>query len=205
MEADLPDTRTRIGDAAATLFRRDGYPGTGLKRIAAESGAPFGSIYHFFPGGKQQLAEHTIRTTGPEYMRMVAAKLRSVADPVESVTLAFQDAADQLAATDYADACPIATIALEVASSNEVLRIATADVFAEWIDGGAAWFGQWVHDPEAARSLSYSFIMILEGAFLLSRAARDPQPLLIAGQSMAELTRAAIERQAQSPDSPGRI
>lgn len=38
------DTRTRIGDTAASLFRRDGYSGTGLKRIAADSGAPFGSI-----------------------------------------------------------------------------------------------------------------------------------------------------------------
>ncbi|NUP79943.1 MAG: TetR/AcrR family transcriptional regulator, partial [Nonomuraea sp.] len=45
-----PDTRTRIQNAATMLFRRNGYPGTGLKRIATEADAPFGSIYHFFPG-----------------------------------------------------------------------------------------------------------------------------------------------------------
>lgn len=120
-----PDTRSRIQGAATALFRRNGYSGTGLKRIATEADAPFGSIYHFFPGGKQQLAEETIRTSGGEYGRMVLALLESVADPVESVTHAFEAAAHDIAANDYADACPIATVALEVASTNEVLRVAT--------------------------------------------------------------------------------
>lgn len=192
MAVEQPDTRSRIREAAAMLFRRDGYPGTGLKRIAAESGAPFGSIYHFFPGGKQQLAEDTIRTSGPEYMRMVLAILDSVPDPVDSVRNAFEVAARQLAETDYADACPIATIALEVAGTNEVLRLATAEVFDEWIDAGAKWFGQWVSEAQEARSLAYSMIMILEGAFVLSRAARDPEPIRVAGRSMAELTGTAL-------------
>ncbi|MBO0849509.1 MAG: TetR/AcrR family transcriptional regulator [Pseudonocardia sp.] len=192
MNVTPPDTRTRIRDAAAMLFRRNGYSGTGLKRIAADSAAPFGSIYHFFPGGKQQLAEETIRTSGREYGRLVLALLDSVPDPVESVAHAFRTAADNLAATDYADACPIATVALEVASTNELLRLATARVFDEWVSAGTEWFDRWVSDPEQARSLAYSMIMILEGAFVLSRAARDPEPLLVAGHSMAEMTRAAI-------------
>ncbi|MFF3934594.1 TetR/AcrR family transcriptional regulator [Streptomyces phaeofaciens] len=191
-----PDTRSRIQGAATALFRRNGYSGTGLKRIATEADAPFGSIYHFFPGGKQQLAEETIRTSGAAYGRMVLALLESVADPVESVTHAFEAAARDLAANGYTDACPIATVALEVASTNEVLRVATADVFEEWVGAGAQWFGRWVSDPTTARSLACSMIMILEGAFVLSRAARDPEPLRVAGRSMAELLRAALERPA---------
>jgi AcrR family transcriptional regulator len=193
MVATWPDTRTRIREAAAVLFRRHGYSATGLKRIAAESGAPFGSIYHFFPGGKEQLAEDTIRTSGPQYMQMVLALLDSVPDPLESLANAFRVAADDLAATDYADACPIATVALEVASSNEALRVATTEVFDEWIAGGTEWFARWVPDREVARSLAYSMIMILEGAFVLSRAARDPMPLHVAGRSMVELARVATQ------------
>src|SRR5260370_1791703 len=122
MVATRPDTRTRIQEAAAVLFRRHGYSGTGLKRIAAESAAPFGSIYHFFPGGKEQLAEHTIRTSGPQYMQMVLALLDSVPDPLESLANAFPVAAADPAATDYAVACPIATLARGVASSKEPWR-----------------------------------------------------------------------------------
>jgi AcrR family transcriptional regulator len=194
MAAGRSDTRTRIGEAATVLFRRNGYSGTGLKRIATESDAPFGSIYHFFPGGKQQLAEETIRTSGAEYGRLVLAVLDSVPDPVDAVLNAFQTAAVRLAETDYADACPIAAVALEVASSNETLRVATAQVFDEWVDGATRWFGRWVADREVARSLAYSMIMILEGAFVLSRAARDPEPLRVAGRSMAELLRGAMPR-----------
>ncbi|MFF7725577.1 TetR/AcrR family transcriptional regulator [Streptomyces sp. NPDC008001] len=194
-----PDTRTRIQDAAAVLFRRNGYSGTGLKRIAAEADAPFGSIYHFFPGGKQQLTEETVRTAGTAYGRMVLELLDSLLDsladdPVESVAKAFEAAADDLAATGYADACPIAAVAWEVASTNEALRVATADVFGEWVTAGEQWFARWVPDRDAARSLAHSLVMLLEGAFVLSRAARDREPLLLAGQSMATLLRTAIER-----------
>ncbi|MFH8411102.1 TetR/AcrR family transcriptional regulator [Streptomyces sp. NPDC018019] len=191
------DTRARIQGAATVLFRRHGYSATGLKRIAAEADAPFGSIYHFFPGGKQQLAEDMIRTSGTEYGRMVLALLDSVPDPAESLVHAFEAAADDLAAADYADACPIGTVALEVASSNEVLRGATADVFEEWVGAATRWFGRWVPDPQAARSLAQSMIMMLEGAFMLSRAARDPEPLRVAGQSMAKLLRTAITQADQ--------
>ncbi|MER6230634.1 TetR/AcrR family transcriptional regulator [Streptomyces sp. NPDC001616] len=121
------DTRARIPGAAAVLFRRHGYS-AGLKRIAVEAGVPFGSIYYFFPGGKRQLAEEMIRTSGTEYGRVVLALLDSGPDPAESLLHAFEAAADDLAAADYADACPIGTVALKVASSNEVLRVATAEV-----------------------------------------------------------------------------
>ncbi|AKL71189.1 MULTISPECIES: TetR/AcrR family transcriptional regulator [Streptomyces] len=186
------NTRARIQRAATVLFRRHGYSATGLKRIAMEADAPFGSIYHFFPGGKQQLAEDMIRTSGTEYGRMVLALLDSVPDPMESLVRAFEAAADDLAAADYADACPIGTVALEVANSNEVLRIATAEVFEEWVGTATQWFGRWVTEPRTAQSLAYSMIMMLEGAFMLSRAARDPEPLRVAGRSMATLLRTAI-------------
>ncbi|MFJ9588771.1 TetR/AcrR family transcriptional regulator [Streptomyces acidicola] len=186
------DTRARIQGAATVLFRRHGYSATGLKRIAAEADAPFGSIYHFFPGGKRQLAEEMIRTSGTEYGLMVLALLDSVPDPVESLVHAFEAAADDLAAADYADACPIGTVALEVASSNEVLRVATAEVFEEWVGTATRWFGRWVAEPKTAQSLAYSMVMMLEGAFMLSRAARDPEPLQVAGRSMAKLLRTVI-------------
>lgn len=192
------DTQARIKGAATVLFRRHGYSATGLKRIAAEADAPFGSIYHFFPGGKQQLAEDMIRTSGTEYGRMVLALLDSVPDPVESLVHAFEAAADDLAAADYADACPIGTVALEVASSNEVLRVATAEVFEEWVGTATRWFSRWVAEPKTAQSLAYSMIMMLEGAFMLSRAARDPEPLRVAGRSMAELLCTAITQAGEN-------
>ncbi|MFE2523290.1 TetR family transcriptional regulator C-terminal domain-containing protein [Streptomyces sp. NPDC059382] len=99
-----------------------------------------------------------------------------------------------MASTDCAAACPIGTVALEVAGSDEVPRVATAEVFEAWFDAATQWFGRRVAEPEKARSLAYSMVTMLEGAFMLSRAARDTEPLRVAGRSMAQLYRTARPR-----------
>src|ERR1700760_3586083 len=106
---DRAPTRDRILYASAELFRRQGYAGTGLKQIAAESGAPLGSIYHFFPGGKQALADEVLRAGGrfsPALYESIAAAAPDLASGVRDF---FAGAGETLAATDFADACPIAT------------------------------------------------------------------------------------------------
>ncbi|MBW8481693.1 TetR/AcrR family transcriptional regulator [Actinomadura parmotrematis] len=190
MAAPRGDTRERIARAAGTLFRRQGYSATGLQQIAAASGARIGSIYHFY-AGKDALAEEVVRSGGAAYGALVLALLEDGPDdPVEALGAAFAQAAADLAASGYADACPIATIALEVASTSEPLRRATADVFASWLDGLTAWCRRVVDDPDGARDLATAVLTSLEGAFILSRSLRDPAPLLAAGRSAARLAAA---------------
>ena len=171
------DTKARIMATSGQLFQRVGYTGTGLKRIAAEAEAPFGSIYHFFPGGKQQLASEVVRAEGRMYRDLVIEVLSQADDPARAMEIAFGAAAARLVETDFADACPIATLALEVASTNEPLRLATAEVFTDWIDTGAGWFRRWGYPEPAARRLAIGFIGALEGAFVLARALRSTEPL----------------------------
>src|SRR5205814_1750841 len=83
---------------------------------------------------------------------------------------------------DYADACPIETVALEVASSNEPLRQATADVFESWIDGATERFVDAGVDAAKARELAIFLIAALEGAFVLSRAMKSTEAIQIAGE-----------------------
>jgi AcrR family transcriptional regulator len=184
-------TKERIVGTTGELFRRQGYTGTGLKQIVAEAGAPFGSIYHFFPGGKQQLAAEVIRTSGRAYQDLVMAILDQAPDALTAVETGFAAAAETLVATDYADACPIATVALEVASTDETLRMTTAEVFASWVDAGAARFERWGFGPADARRLSIVLITSLEGAFLLCRAARSTEALAAAASAVTAAVRAA--------------
>jgi len=128
----LTPTRERILYAAAELFRRQGYAGTGLKQIVAEAQAPFGSLYHHFPGGKQQLADEVIRTGGTFFQDLVTAIYDAEPTPEAAIRAVFGGAAQTLEATNFQDACPIATIAMDVASTNDTLRHATADVFERW-------------------------------------------------------------------------
>lgn len=185
-------TRDRILDASTELFCRQGMAGTGLKAIVAAADAPFGSLYHHFPGGKDELVAETIRRAGAAYQERVAAVLTSTPDPEEAVRVAFLHAAEVLRAGDWADACPIETVALEVASTNEPLRLATAEVFAAWLDAGTALFAAAGLELGPARTLALMFVSTLEGAFVLDRASRTTDALEAAARSFPALVRAAL-------------
>lgn len=181
----MAGTRERIVDASAELLRRQGYAATGVKQIVTAAQAPFGSLYHFFPGGKQQLGEETIRTSGAAYGLLLPAVFGPAPDLVTGVRDFFAGAAEHLRETDYADACPIATVALEVSSTSEPLRQACADVFDGWIIGATEHFAAEGVEREQARELAISMIAALEGAFVLSRALRSTEALDVAGALMA--------------------
>ena len=166
---DKTPTRERILVATAELFRRRGYAATGLKTVVARAGAPFGSLYHHFPGGKQQLAEEVIRTAGAFFQALVTAVYDEQATTEEAVRAVFTGAAATLEATDYQDACPIAAIALEVASTDDVLRRATADVFEQWTAALTERLGD--------RDRALAVLCALEGAFVLCRARRSTEPM----------------------------
>ncbi|HEX5224313.1 MAG TPA: TetR/AcrR family transcriptional regulator [Solirubrobacteraceae bacterium] len=186
-------TRERIVQSSAELFRRQGYVGTGVKQIVAEASAPFGSLYHFFPGGKEQLGAETIRWSGALYGQLIGAFYEPGADPVAATGAFFAGAAQTLLETDYADACPIATIALEVSSSSEPLREACAEVFDSWIDGAAHALAEAGVPATRTRELAISLLAGLEGSFVLARALRSTEPVLTAGRRAQEAIAAAID------------
>jgi AcrR family transcriptional regulator len=185
-------TRERIVEAGSMLFRRQGYAGTGMKAIAAAAKAPFGSIYHFFPGGKDELTGEVIRAAGRVYATLVPMFFDGAPDVAIATRASFLGAAQTLRDRDYADACPIAVVALEVASTNERLRLATAEVFADWVAALAARYEGAGLSPAAARRLAVSFVSMLEGAFVLARASKDARMVEDAGEIMFEAVRTAL-------------
>ena len=79
------DTRERIIRVAAELFRRQGYDGTGLNQILDESGAPRGSLYFHFPGGKQQLAVEAVVASGAMLGKGMERSLDSADDVAKGI------------------------------------------------------------------------------------------------------------------------
>jgi AcrR family transcriptional regulator len=188
--ATRPTTRERIVEVSAELMRRQGYSATGIKQIVTAAQAPFGSLYHHFPGGKEQLGAEAIRTSGALYEQLIPAVFDPAPDLPTAVRMFFSGAAEHLRETDFADACPIATIALEVSSSSEVMREACAEVFERWLGAGVERFVAGGLCEERARELAVSMFAALEGAFVLARAARSTEALAVAGETTAR----AVER-----------
>ncbi len=188
------DTRRRILDASAELFRRRGYSGTGLKAIVAASDAAYGSLYHFFPGGKEELGVATLQAGGVTYRQLVEAFFPEGGDVVNATRTFFEGAAAMVEMTDFADACPIATVALEVASTSEPMREAAAEAFRSWLDVLERRFAEAGMSSTRACEVAVEFFCAIEGAFLLSRTMRSTEPILIAGRACTTVVSAACPR-----------
>ena len=186
-----PGTRDRILEATAELYRRQGMAATGLKQISGAARAPFGSIYHHFPGGKEAITAEVIRCEGVRYGEFVGAQLAHT-DPATGIPQMFETAGRLMESQDYSEACSIETIALEVAGTNEILRQESATVFEGWLAGIAAWFGRLDITEEQSRRLALITLTALEGAFVLCRTLRSVEPIVIAGQGVQAAVAAVL-------------
>jgi AcrR family transcriptional regulator len=178
-------TRESILTAAAELMRHRGYAAVGMKDIAAASGAPIGSLYHHFRGGKVQIAREALVIAGAAYGLLIPSIVDGYTDLGAAIEGVFAQAADDMAGTGFANMCPVASVAAEVADTVEELRDTSALVFRTWIDGGAAYFETRGLDAVRARTVTLALIAALEGAFVLARTLRSAEPLLAAGRALA--------------------
>ncbi len=178
-------TRESILTAAAELMRRKGYGAVGMKDIAEASGAPIGSLYHHFRGGKVQIVREALVNAGQAYALLIPSIVDEYSDLGAAIEGVFTQAAEDMAATGFANMCPVASIAAEIADTVEELRETSAGVFTDWVDGGTAYFHARGLDEPRAREVTLALIGALEGAFVLARTLRSAEPLLAAGSAMA--------------------
>ena len=187
------DTKDRFIDVSADLLRRQGYASTGVNQIVRTAKAPLGSLYHHFPGGKEELGAAAIRRSGALYEQLIPAVFDPAPDLVTAVRLFFEGAAAHLEDSEYEDACPIATVALEVSSTSDLMREACADVFESWIAAGLPRFTAAGLDEATSRQLVIGMIAALEGAFVLARATQTIEALHVAGELCAQTTQRALD------------
>jgi TetR/AcrR family transcriptional repressor of lmrAB and yxaGH operons len=180
-------SRDRLLDSAVDLLQRQGYHGTGLNELLERSEAPRGSLYHYFPGGKEQIGAEAIARAGGQVAAAVAHLLRakpSVADAVEALAGLL---AAGLEASDFERGCPIATTALEVTPRSEPIRAAVQASFESWLAPLRERLEATGFDRgEAARRADLA-IAALEGALVLARARENADVLRDAGRQLRAL------------------
>jgi TetR/AcrR family transcriptional repressor of lmrAB and yxaGH operons len=182
-------SRDRLLDAAVDLLQRQGYHGTGLNELLERSEAPRGSLYHYFPEGKEQIGAEAIARAGDQVAAAIAHLLRakpSVADAVEALAGLL---AAGLEASAFERGCPVATTALEVTPRSEPIRAAVQASFDRWLSPLHARLEETGFEPaEAARRADLT-IAALEGALILARARQNADVLRDAGRQLRPLLR----------------
>ncbi|MER5771934.1 TetR/AcrR family transcriptional regulator [Streptomyces sp. NPDC001985] len=184
---DTPGTRERIVRAASALMQRQGYDGTGIKQISQEAGATLGSVYHFFPGGKQELAVAAVHRGDEEFSDILREVLGEGADPAEAVLALARTLADGLSASEWTEGCPVTATALGTAGRLPDIQRAAAGAFARWEEVVAERLRASGLPEETAADLATTVVSTLEGAELAAQVSRSTRPLLLAGTHLARL------------------
>lgn len=193
-------TRDRLVVAVAELLRTQGYSAITVKQITAAAAAPMGSLYHHFPHGKVQIAAEALRTSGAAYIQLLPLLMDPHDDLRTAVPAAFADAARTLEESSWMNMCPVGTVAGEIADSEPALRAVAAEVVADWIDQGTAYFERRGLGTADARDLVVGLLCALEGAFVLGRTLRSAEPLHAAGRAVGARIDALL---AGAPSQPG--
>jgi AcrR family transcriptional regulator len=171
------ETKRRVRRTAAELFRRRGYHGTAINQILDQSGAPAGSLYFHFPGGKTELAIEAVAAAGGEIGRGIEHLLESSDDVAEAVGRVVDFLASDLRQSDYEHGCPVGSVALDVASTSEPIRVACRTIFDDWTGKIARRLRTAGWTRKAAVEEALVIVALIEGALLLARARRDVEPL----------------------------
>ena len=170
------DSRSRMIHAASELFRLRGYHATAFSDVEEESGAPRGSIYFHFPGGKQELAREAIARAADEIEDIVHQAASHAHDPASLIQALAEIQVQRLETSGYCSGCAIATMVLELAPQDEELSAEFDKVFTRWRTALVGHLQPWGVGPRHAVALADLIMAVFEGALVLSRAARSSEP-----------------------------
>jgi AcrR family transcriptional regulator len=179
-------------ESAAQLMRERGVQATSFSEVLAHSGAPRGSIYHHFPGGKAQLIEEATRYAGDFTAAGLVAALDDE-DPAAAVHRFAGVWQRILERSDFAAGCPVVAATLEGAPSA---RSAAANAFTSWERLLADGFARRGVERDRALSLATMFLASIEGAVVLARATASTAPLQRVAAELEQLVVGAVAQTA---------
>ncbi len=182
----MSETRAKILLTMARLIEKQGYHATGLNEIIKDSGAPKGSLYYFFPGGKEQIGVEAIIDSG----KIISGRLKGIIQvdsmPANAIFAFLEKMAESVEATRFGAASPLTTAAVETAVTNEAINKVCRDAFDLIIEVFRDKFIAHGFDPDRAVDLAFYVTTVIEGGILMSRTYRDASPLRLAGRHLRD-------------------
>jgi TetR/AcrR family transcriptional repressor of lmrAB and yxaGH operons len=190
----VPKHRQPIINAAVTLFRRQGFARTGLNDIVDVSGAPKGSLYHYFPDGKSSIAVAAVEEAGRRVAETVAKLAEDCSSAGDLLRAHARLLAGWMQGSGFRNGCPITTVLLELAPRERAVSEAGRKAYAARIsilrekliaDGFAR---------PRADSLAVLCTSALQGALIQARVERSRRPIEVTATELARLIEAETER-----------
>lgn len=179
--------REDILSAAIELFRARGYEGVGIAELLETSGAPRGSLYFHFPGGKEQIGVEVVERVGKSVALRFRALNESGVTLDDYVTRVFKTTAKECKDRGYLSSCPMAAIAAGLSSGNEKLAAAVREAFGAWEREVAAAGEARGMSTKNAQVFASALVAAMEGAFMVSKAQANSSAHVNASSAMRAL------------------
>lgn len=166
-----------IIQTAIRLFRRQGYAATGLNEILKSSKAPKGSLYYYFPAGKEELGAAAVSAASKTVLKTLENLEKDTLTAEEFLNRYSRMLAGWIELSGYSDGCPISTTLLEMTPASEIISEAGREGFSSWKEVICRVFMRdgW-SETEALQNATLT-ISTTQGALLLARVEQSSQPL----------------------------
>ncbi len=168
--------------ALAEVFREHGYEGASLSLISKTTGLGKGSLYHFFPGGKEEMAAAVLAEIDAWFEANLFAPLRGSERPAEAIAAMF-DAVEGYFRSGRR-VCLVGALSLGDARDRFAGQV--RGYFARWVEALAAALARAGWDEEPATALAEEVVAAIQGAIVLARALDDPG---VFGRAIGQLRR----------------
>ena len=192
--------RQALIDASVALFQRQGYAATGLAEILTESGAPRGSLYHYFPEGKEAIGEAALLAAASRTEARIRAATAQLQDPRAVILAIAESTCVSMEKSAFTRGCPVATVALESGGHRSRLSNASRDAFGLWTTALADMMAASGIEAARAAELADFILASLEGAMILARVRQTAAP--VRGFA-AEMIRVLNHELPQNPSPKG--
>lgn len=157
--------------ALGEVFRAHGYEGASLALISEATGLGKGSLYHAFPGGKEQMAEEVLASIDAWFVREIYQPLRTADDPREGIAGMFRGVDSYFRSGRRV--CLIGVVAL--GGARDLFAERVKGYFVAWVDALASALFKLGHAQGEARHLAEQAVLEIQGALVLARAVNDPK------------------------------
>ena len=181
--------RDQIIQATCDLLENQGYHATGLNEIVKESGAPKGSLYYYFPDGKEEITATAVLFAGKTASERIRTHLAKIDDPAEAVQTFLVTVAHFVEVSGFRSGGPLTIVASETATTSEKLNQTCREAYdlmraafeQKLLSGGFS--------AEQAANLAWMITSATEGGIILSRTYHTGDPLREVARQLACLIR----------------
>lgn len=183
----MSTVREQILQTTCTLLEKQGYHGTGLNEIVKESGAPKGSLYHYFPEGKEQITSEAVLQSSLVTSERIRAGLAENSNAPQAVHDFILKVAENVELSGFAAGSPLTAVAMETATKSERINLACREAYGALQNAFREKLMECGYPQPKAEELSLFIVAAIEGGIILSRTNRNIEPLRIVARQLKTL------------------